>query len=160
MHAAGWRSAYPAGPRKRHCRLPKGLHPRYLLGISQDVTEERAFEAKLAHMAMNDSLTGLPNRAAFAEHIELHATAATAAAPIALLYLDVDHFKHINDSKGHAAGDTLLCQVAKRLSVLAQEGDLVARLGGDEFALVLKLPEAEPRRTLRGTTSGAAFRAV
>ncbi|TVZ66573.1 PAS domain S-box-containing protein/diguanylate cyclase (GGDEF)-like protein [Rhizobium mongolense USDA 1844] len=126
---------------KKALPAPEGSPPRYLLGISQDVTEERAFEAKLAYMAMNDSLTGLPNRAAFAQHIELHAAAATATAPIALLYLDVDHFKHINDSKGHAAGDTLLCQVAKRLSVLAQEGDLVARLGGDEFALVLKLAE-------------------
>ncbi|WP_461512691.1 putative bifunctional diguanylate cyclase/phosphodiesterase [Rhizobium mongolense] len=126
---------------KKALPAPEGSPPRYLLGISQDVTEERAFEAKLAYMAMNDSLTGLPNRAAFAQHIELHAAAATATAPIALLYLDVDHFKHINDSKGHAAGDTLLCQVAKRLSALAQEGDLVARLGGDEFALVLKLAE-------------------
>ncbi|WP_324613770.1 putative bifunctional diguanylate cyclase/phosphodiesterase [Rhizobium mongolense] len=126
---------------KKALPAPEGGPPRYLLGISQDVTEERAFEAKLAYMAMNDSLTGLPNRAAFAQHIELHAAAATATAPIALLYLDVDHFKHINDSKGHAAGDTLLRQVAKRLSALAQEGDLVARLGGDEFALVLKLAE-------------------
>nr|WP_280173942.1 bifunctional diguanylate cyclase/phosphodiesterase [Rhizobium sullae] len=126
---------------KKALPAPEGSPPRYLLGISQDVTEERAFEAKLAHMAMNDSLTGLPNRAAFAQHIELHAAAATEASPIALLYLDVDHFKHINDSKGHAAGDTLLCQVAKRLSALAQEDDLVARLGGDEFALVLKLAE-------------------
>ncbi|MBB4276018.1 putative bifunctional diguanylate cyclase/phosphodiesterase [Rhizobium mongolense] len=126
---------------KKALPAPEGSPPRYLLGISQDVTEERAFEAKLAYMAMNDSLTGLPNRAAFAQHIELRAAAATATAPIALLYLDVDHFKHINDSKGHAAGDTLLCQVAKRLSALAQEGDLVARLGGDEFALVLKLAE-------------------
>ena len=123
---------------KRALPAPEGRARRYLLGISQDVTEERAFEAKLAHLAMHDALTGLPNRAAFADFIESHAVAATAEAPVALLYLDVDHFKLINDSKGHAAGDALLCQVAKRLQMLVEDGDLVARLGGDEFAVVLK----------------------
>jgi diguanylate cyclase (GGDEF)-like protein/PAS domain S-box-containing protein len=123
---------------KRALPASEGRQRRYLLGISQDVTEERAFEARLAHLAMHDALTGLPNRAAFADHIESHAAAATAQTPIALLYLDVDHFKLINDSKGHAAGDALLCQVARRLKMLLEEGDLVARLGGDEFAIVLK----------------------
>jgi len=123
---------------KRALPAPEGRARRYLLGISQDVTEERAFEAKLAHLAMHDALTGLPNRAAFADFIETHAKAATAETPVALLYLDVDHFKLINDSKGHAAGDALLCQVAKRLQMLVEHGDLVARLGGDEFAVVLK----------------------
>ncbi|QRM44354.1 EAL domain-containing protein [Rhizobium sp. BG4] len=123
---------------KRALPAAEGRARRYLLGISQDVTEERAFEAKLAHLAMHDALTGLPNRAAFADFIESHAVAATAEAPVALLYLDVDHFKLINDSKGHAAGDALLCQVAKRLQMLVEDGDLVARLGGDEFAVVLK----------------------
>lgn len=123
---------------KRALPAPEGRARRYLLGISQDVTEERAFEARLAHLAMHDALTALPNRAAFADFIERHAMAATAESPIALLYLDVDHFKLINDSKGHAAGDTLLCQVAKRLQMLVEDDDLVARLGGDEFAVVLK----------------------
>ncbi|MDM9620137.1 bifunctional diguanylate cyclase/phosphodiesterase [Rhizobium sp. S96] len=126
---------------KRALPAPHGSEPRYLLGISQDVTEERSVEARLAYMAMHDALTGLPNRAYFSEHIQREAAHASAESPIALLYLDVDHFKHINDSKGHAAGDALLCQVAARLTELVKDGDLVARLGGDEFALVLRLTE-------------------
>ncbi|CDM59057.1 EAL domain-containing protein [Rhizobium sp. T136] len=114
-----------------------------MLGISQDVTEERSVEARLAYMAMHDALTGLPNRAFFADHIQREAPIATAQNPLALLYLDVDHFKHINDSKGHAAGDALLCQVAARLMQLVADGDLVARLGGDEFALLLRLQRRE-----------------
>ncbi|NKM33343.1 putative bifunctional diguanylate cyclase/phosphodiesterase [Rhizobium laguerreae] len=128
---------------KRALPTPEGHAPRYLLGISQDVTEERTVEAKLAHLAMHDSLTGLPNRAAFSRRINQRVVEATTDSPIALLYIDVDHFKHINDSKGHAAGDALLCQVSERLLRLAEEGDLVARLGGDEFALVLELGEPE-----------------
>ncbi|MFS2154662.1 putative bifunctional diguanylate cyclase/phosphodiesterase [Rhizobium sp. Rhizsp42] len=127
---------------KRALPSPDGSAPRYLLGISQDVTEERSVEARLAYMAMHDVLTGLPNRAFFAEHIKRVSSLATADKPVALLYLDVDHFKHINDSKGHAAGDALLCQVAARLTGLADQGDLVARLGGDEFALVVGFREA------------------
>ena len=114
-----------------------------MLGISQDVTEERSVEARLAYMAMHDALTGLPNRASFADHIQREAAIATAEKPLALLYLDVDRFKHINDSKGHAAGDALLCQVAARLMQLVADGDLVARLGGDEFALLLRLERRE-----------------
>ncbi|MDE1992627.1 MAG: EAL domain-containing protein [Rhizobiaceae bacterium] len=128
---------------KRALPAPEGQPPRYLLGISQDVTEERDVEAKLAHLAMHDSLTGLPNRAFFSESIVRQVARATAAEPIALLYIDVDHFKHINDSKGHAAGDALLRQVAQRLLRLAEKNDLVARLGGDEFALVLKMTDAD-----------------
>ncbi|QND45840.1 EAL domain-containing protein (plasmid) [Rhizobium lusitanum] len=128
---------------KRALPAPKGEAPRYLLGISQDVTEERGVEAKLAHLAMHDSLTGLPNRAFFSESIVRQVAAATPETPIALLYIDIDHFKHINDSKGHAAGDTLLRQVAERLLRLAEKSDLVARLGGDEFALVLRMTDAD-----------------
>jgi diguanylate cyclase (GGDEF)-like protein/PAS domain S-box-containing protein len=127
---------------KRALPAPQGSLPRYLLGISQDVTEERSVETRLAYMAMHDALTGLPNRAFFSDQIERAAKIATAETAIALLYLDVDHFKHINDSKGHAAGDALLCQVAARLTQLAGEGDLVARLGGDEFALLVRLDRA------------------
>jgi diguanylate cyclase (GGDEF)-like protein/PAS domain S-box-containing protein len=132
---------------KRMLPAPEGREPRYLLGISQDVTEEREVEAKLAHLAMHDSLTGLPNRASFSAHIREQAVTAAIESPVALLYIDVDHFKTINDSKGHAAGDALLCQVAARLLRLTENGDLVARLGGDEFALVKQLgstAQAEP----------------
>ncbi len=124
---------------KRALPAPAGSAPRYLLGILQDVTEERSVETRLAYMAMHDALTGLPNRAFFADYIQREAAQATADKPLALLYLDVDHFKHINDSKGHAAGDALLCQVASRLTGLLDDGDIVARLGGDEFAILLRL---------------------
>ena len=128
---------------KRALPALDGGAPRYVLGISHDVTEERSVEARLAYMAMHDALTGLPNRAFFADHIQREARIATAENPLALLYLDVDHFKHINDSKGHAAGDALLCQVAARLIQLVADGDLVARLGGDEFAFLLRSEQRE-----------------
>ncbi|KQR69324.1 putative bifunctional diguanylate cyclase/phosphodiesterase [Rhizobium sp. Leaf341] len=126
---------------KRVLPTRKGKRPRYVLGISQDVTEEREAEARLAYMAMHDSLTGLANRAYFSDHIRRAALAATVEAPVALLYLDIDHFKTINDSKGHAAGDALLCQVGDRLLSNIRQSDLVARLGGDEFAIVLQLQD-------------------
>lgn len=126
---------------KRVLPTRKGNRPRYVLGISQDVTEERETEARLAYMAMHDSLTGLANRAYFGDHIRRAALTATEEAPVALLYLDIDHFKTINDSQGHAAGDALLCHIADRLLSIIRQGDLVARLGGDEFAIVLQLQD-------------------
>ncbi|WP_337268851.1 putative bifunctional diguanylate cyclase/phosphodiesterase [Oryzifoliimicrobium ureilyticus] len=113
--------------------------PRLVVGISQDVTDERAVESRLAHMAMHDGLTGLPNRTYFGDNIKRLAAAATPLNPIALLYIDVDNFKQINDTKGHSAGDRLLCEFADRLTAFAKPGDMIARLGGDEFALVLHL---------------------
>lgn len=126
---------------KRRLPNPNSQKPRYVLGISQDVTEERETEARLAFMALRDALTGLGNRAFFADTMRHAAAAATPDAPVAVLYLDVDHFKSINDSKGHAAGDALLCQVSQRLLSIVRHGDLVARLGGDEFAVLLQLDE-------------------
>ncbi|TCM58194.1 PAS domain S-box-containing protein/diguanylate cyclase (GGDEF)-like protein [Rhizobium sp. PP-F2F-G48] len=126
---------------KRTLPASNGERLRYVLGISQDVTEERKIEARLAFMAMHDSLSGLANRAHFSDHIRRAARLATADAPVALLYLDIDHFKNINDSRGHAAGDALLCQVADRLLSIVRAGDFVARLGGDEFAIVLQLQD-------------------
>jgi diguanylate cyclase (GGDEF)-like protein/PAS domain S-box-containing protein len=137
-----------AGGQKRILRTAKralpaapGSSPRYMLGISQDVTEEREVEARLAYAAMHDALTGLANRAFFADHIRRAAAAATGERPVALLYLDIDHFKMINDSKGHAAGDALLCQVGDRLRKIMRKDDLVARLGGDEFAIVMRMAD-------------------
>ncbi|SER67656.1 PAS domain S-box-containing protein/diguanylate cyclase (GGDEF) domain-containing protein [Rhizobium sp. NFR03] len=126
---------------KRVIPACNGGRPRYILGISQDVTAERETEARLVVMAMHDALTGLANRAYFSDYIRSAALAATKDAPVALLYLDIDHFKSINDSKGHAAGDALLCQVGDRLLSIVRQGDLVARLGGDEFAVVLQLTD-------------------
>ena len=115
--------------------------PRYLVGISEDITERRTYEARIGHIAMHDALTGLPNRAFFSEHMATLLAEKGACRPFALFYVDVDHFKHINDSMGHPAGDALLCEVAARLKLLVGPGDLVARLGGDEFALIVMLGE-------------------
>ena len=116
-----------------------GSRPRYLLGVSQDISEERAVEAQLARLAMRDSLTGLWNRNFFSGEIRRRAESLDRLGPFAVLYIDVDHFKHVNDSIGHSAGDALLCQIAHRLGVLIEEGDVVARLGGDEFAMLINM---------------------
>ncbi len=94
--------------------------------------------ANLAHQAKHDTLTGLPNRAAFARALEtgLAHTRATEGQ-LAVLFVDCDHFKAINDTLGHAAGDTVLCEIARRLRARDRDSDLVARLGGDEFAVIL-----------------------
>jgi diguanylate cyclase (GGDEF)-like protein/PAS domain S-box-containing protein len=122
-----------------------GTPDRYLIGISRDVTEKREFEAKLERLAMHDVLTGLPNRANFMEHIRHRITDNDTVRPFALIWVDVDHFKNINDSMGHPAGDVLLCEIANCLTNLTHPGDLVARLGGDEFAVLLDTTEDKYR---------------
>ena len=110
----------------------------------RDITERKRREEQVAFMAYHDPLTGLPNRAMLEQHLDLVLLRArhdeTAAA---LLFLDIDRFKHVNDTYGHDAGDQLLCETATRLRSAARAGDLVVRLGGDEFVLVLgDLPAA------------------
>jgi diguanylate cyclase (GGDEF)-like protein/PAS domain S-box-containing protein len=106
-------------------------------GIVIDITERKAAEEKIALLARTDALTGLANRATFVERLH-QAFAATrrGAAPFAVLYLDLDHFKDINDTRGHPVGDLLLKEVGERLKGRIRESDLVARLGGDEFAIL------------------------
>ena len=102
-------------------------------------SRELAIQAELmAQEARHDPLTGLPNRLRLREALDAAAAAATADAPIALLLLDLDHFKEVNDTLGHGAGDQMLCEVAKRLRDVAEPGDVVARLGGDEFAMLTR----------------------
>jgi diguanylate cyclase (GGDEF)-like protein len=102
----------------------------------QDITEQRRSEAKIAHMALHDSLTGLPNRALLNERLE-HAIARVKRGEIVAIHLlDLDLFKTVNDTLGHAAGDKLLQMVGERLRVLVRDTDTVARMGGDEFAIV------------------------
>jgi diguanylate cyclase (GGDEF)-like protein/PAS domain S-box-containing protein len=106
-------------------------------GIIIDVTDRKAAEEKIALLARTDSLTGLANRATFLERLrQAFAATARGARGFAVLYLDLDYFKPVNDTLGHAAGDRLLCEVAARLVKSARDTDLVARLGGDEFAVL------------------------
>jgi diguanylate cyclase (GGDEF)-like protein len=102
-----------------------------------DVTEQRRSEARITHMATHDELTDLPNRALLRQHLE-HAFAMTrrGGPDLAVLMLDLDHFKEVNDTLGHPAGDTLLQAVATRLRECVRETTLIARLGGDEFAVI------------------------
>ena len=106
---------------------------------TRDVTERKALEAQLQHRAFHDPLTNLANRALFRDRVE-HALARQVRRhdPFAILFLDLDGFKTINDSLGHQAGDEMLRSVAQRLKTCAREADTVARFGGDEFALLLE----------------------
>ena len=100
---------------------------------------KRAREAQLYRQAHFDPLTGLPNRLLFREHLARELGSARAAGRRgALLYIDLDHFKRVNDSYGHGAGDQLLIEVAQRLRACADDSDMVARLGGDEFTMILR----------------------
>ena len=110
--------------------------PEYILTLIDDVTEKRRTEQRIAHMAHSDPLTDLPNRAAFNERLEATLKLAEAERrSFAILCMDLDGFKGINDIYGHAVGDMLLCQIADRLRAVA-EGRFIARLGGDEFTMI------------------------
>lgn len=108
------------------------------VAVYEDVTERQRQEQRIAHLAHHDSLTGLANRILFREKAEEYVASSLATGqPTALLYLDLDQFKTVNDTLGHPVGDRLLVEVAVRLRQAIGEEDLIARLGGDEFAIVL-----------------------
>jgi diguanylate cyclase (GGDEF)-like protein len=102
----------------------------------EDITAIRQAEARIAHMAHHDALTGLPNRVLFRDEMERAVARLRRGEEVAVLCLDLDHFKAINDTLGHPVGDALLSAVAERLQACVGEADIVARLGGDEFAVV------------------------
>ena len=116
-------------------------------GIILDITERRLAEEKMALLARTDGLTGLANRATLIERLhQAFAAARRGAAPFAVFYLDLDHFKRINDTLGHPVGDLLLQAVAQRIKSNVRENDVVARLGGDEFA-ILQLDVSDPTQS-------------
>lgn len=113
--------------------------PTALFGTIQDVTDRREAERQLEHLAYYDHLTGLANRALCTRKLKaLCATAPQRGNTFALVLLDLDDFKEINDGLGHQAGDAFLCEVARRVSQIAGPQNLTARLGGDEFALLIE----------------------
>jgi diguanylate cyclase (GGDEF)-like protein/PAS domain S-box-containing protein len=115
-----------------------GGRPAYVQGVMLDVTERKEAEDRLAYLAYHDMLTGLPNRAMFDELLELAlARARRHDRGVAVVTLDLDDFKLVNDSLGHEAGDRLIAMVADRLTDDTRETDLIARQGGDEFLLLL-----------------------
>ena len=108
------------------------------IGILADISEYKAAQEKIQHLAHFDPLTGLPNRTLLRDRVHVAlASAQRNQRQLALCFLDLDHFKNINDSLGHQAGDALLKQVAERLGAGLREQDTVARIGGDEFVLLL-----------------------
>ena len=114
------------------------------LASARDVTERVALEKRLEHQALHDGLTGLPNRALFLDRLG-HALerSGRSGRRIAVLFLDLDNFKYVNDSLGHEAGDELLVEVGRRLPRCMRAGDTAARLGGDEFVVLLEEIEGE-----------------
>jgi len=112
---------------------------RAILAIQRDVTERRGLEQQLRHQVFHDRLTGLANRALFTERVEHAFTRASRGGrAIVVLFMDLDDFKTVNDTLGHAAGDDLLVAMGRRISTPLRTIDTVARLGGDEFAILLE----------------------
>ncbi len=113
--------------------------PVRMAGSLSDMTDQRTMQLRLEHEALHDTLTGLPNRTLFMDRVEhlLRAASRDPAAGCAVLFVDLDGFKQVNDQLSHAVGDRLLIAVAERLRMGLRPGDTVARLGGDEFTLLL-----------------------
>jgi diguanylate cyclase (GGDEF)-like protein/PAS domain S-box-containing protein len=122
-----------------YTNLATDEHVRGIVLNSRDISERRAFEEQLTHQAFHDPVTGLANRALFVERVR-HALARgrREGGGLAVVFLDLDDFKTINDSLGHAAGDEVLVEVSKRLATSVRASDTAARFGGDEFALLLE----------------------
>ena len=133
----------------------------HILAVASDITELRALTEQLRHQATHDSLTGLANRHAFEQQLDQVLARPGAHEDCALLYVDLDQFKLINDTSGHYAGDQLLGQLAHQLKASLEPGEMLARLGGDEFGVLLERGgEARARRVaerLRLSIDGFVF---
>ncbi len=127
---AGWLSISAVGPRR-------GPESNYVANL-YDISAYKASQDEIRHLAFFDALTKLPNRRLMEDRLSrLLAAAARSGRRGAILFIDLDHFKTLNDTRGHASGDRLLVEVARRLQMAVRDGDTVARLGGDEFVVLL-----------------------
>ena len=124
----------------------------HCIAIKRDITQQKMYEARLDLLAHHDALTGLPNRLLFSDRLNQRiAEARRRGEQVAVMFLDMDRFKRVNDTLGHNSGDRLLTQVAERLKTTLREADTVARMGGDEFTVVLSQRESasDPSRIAR-----------
>ncbi|WP_062202009.1 sensor domain-containing protein [Demequina salsinemoris] len=125
-------------------------------GVLLDVTPEKSLEARLGHEAHHDSLTGLPNRGLFRKRVdEALAKSVDGDRGPVVLFVDLDNFKNVNDTFGHASGDEVIVAAARRIKACTREDDVAARLGGDEFALVLGEASAAEAATLADRILGS-----
>ncbi len=144
LHAERRELLFSDGPREMEERIGERtfvLSSRPMQGggcviLVQDITERRQAEARIAHLARHDALTGLPNRLQFRTRLQDSLALASRGQEFALLCLDLDHFKQVNDTLGHPIGDKLLREVTTRLLGALRDSDVIARLGGDEFAII------------------------
>jgi diguanylate cyclase (GGDEF)-like protein/PAS domain S-box-containing protein len=133
--------------------------PQYLIGLIEDVTERASSEERIVHLAHHDALTDLPNRVLFREQLDQALARVGRGELLSVLYLDLDLFKHVNDTLGHPVGDVLLKAVADRLRECVRGIDSVARLGGDEFAVIQASIERPSDAVALATRIGEALRA-
>lgn len=135
VHRRKDRTEYPVEVRLQYSRNEK---PAIMFAIIQDITQRQESERQLVYLAQNDALTGLPNRLTLGQRLALTIEEANRYDRIvAVMFIDIDNFKVINDTLGHGAGDEMLVQVGARLSSVVRPGDMVARPGGDEFVVLL-----------------------
>ena len=131
----------------------------YVVGTGRDVTEQRRLEQRLSYLATHDQLTGLPNRVFLEETLRRAISRARRGVRSAVLFLDLDSFKVVNDTYGHPVGDRLLVALAEMLSGLVRAEDLVVRWGGDEFVVLLEDTTPEEARTVAGRIASAVAEA-
>jgi diguanylate cyclase (GGDEF)-like protein/PAS domain S-box-containing protein len=135
--------------------------PLYTVSQIEDITERRASGERLAHQAIHDPLTGLPNRTFFVDRLRRALNDSDSPGQVAVLFIDLDHFKVVNDSLGHPAGDRLIVAIADRLRTATRPSDIVARFGGDEFTVLCTgVPDESTARELSDRVSVAVAKPV
>ncbi|WP_433477758.1 putative bifunctional diguanylate cyclase/phosphodiesterase [Spirillospora sp. CA-142024] len=134
--------------------------PSRLLVTTRDLSEQAALQRQVAHLTFHDGLTGLPNRSYFEERTREVLSRQHAGGTVAVVFVDLDGFTAVNDSDGHAAGDQVLAQAARRLRANVQSDDTVARWGGDEFAVLVQLPPDDPETRATVELAGRLLRVL